>query len=151
MTRALFAALTCLFLASCGGGGADSPAGPVNANVSGGWTYSATNLTGGGATCNASGVVLTINQSGSTFTGSYSGGTITCSAPGVPTESGDFGTGTVANGTIAINSVAFNFDTSDWANTGTVSGNSMSGTAVVRVSTGQSTYILTGNFGATRR
>ena len=117
--------------------------GPKNANVSGSWTYSVSNLSGGGLSCNATGTAVTISQTGTTFTGSYSGGTLNCGSVG----SVGVGTGTVANGTVTNNAVTFNFDTQDWTNTGTVSGNSLAGTTTVRlVLTGGQTVVLTGNF-----
>src|SRR5512141_2131572 len=81
--------------------------GPKDANVSGSWTYSVSNLSGAGLSCNASGTTVTISQTGSTFTGSYSGGTLSCGSSG----NVDVGSGTVANGTVSNNTVTFNFDT----------------------------------------
>jgi hypothetical protein len=122
--------------------------GPKNVNVSGSWTYSVTNLVGGGLSCNTGGTTVTIAQSGTTFSGTYTGGTLSCNSLG------DFaiGTGTVANGTVSDNAVAFDFDTQDWANTGSASGNTISGTATVRlVTSSNQTIILTGNFSMVKR
>jgi hypothetical protein len=122
--------------------------GPKNVNVAGSWTYSVTNLVGGGLSCNTGGTTVTIAQSGTTFSGTYTGGTLSCNSLG------DFaiGTGTVANGTVSDNAVAFDFDTQDWANTGSASGNTISGTATVRlVTSSNQTIILTGNFSMVKR
>jgi hypothetical protein len=117
--------------------------GPKNANVSGSWTYNVSNLSGGGLTCNGSGSTVTLSQTGATFTGSYSGGILSCGVAG----SVNIGSGVVANGTVSNNAVTFNFDTQDWANTGSVSGNSIAGTTTVRlVVTGGQTVVLSGNF-----
>jgi hypothetical protein len=144
MKRVILAAIF-LSLAGCGG---DS--GPKNANISGSWTYTVTNLVGGGITCNTSGTTLQLNQSGTTFSGSYSGGTITCSAPGVAPETAPIGTGDIIDGAIGVSDVSFDLDTSDWSNTGTLVGNSMSGTAVVFVTDGTTSATLTGHFAAVR-
>jgi len=147
------ASVAVLAIVSCGGGGDAStgPPTPTNANIAGSWNYSASNLSGAGFTCNVNGTILNFTQSGATFTGTYSGGTLTCTAPGLPTFSEPLGNGIVATGTVNINNVSFDFDTSDWRNTGTVSGNSISGTAVVRISDGSTTYTLNGSFAATKR
>lgn len=133
-------------IVGCGGG----DTGPSTANISGTWSYAATNLVGGGITCSAAGTTLTLSQSGATFSGSYAGGTLTCSAPGVAPQSSPVGSGIVVSGNVGVTSVSFNFDTSDWSNTGTISGNSMSGTAHVIVTDGTNTLTLTGNFAAAR-
>lgn len=128
------------------GCGSDST-GPKNANVSGSWTYNATNLQGGGLSCNATGTSLTLTQAAATFSGTYAGGTLTCTGPG-GNASQQVGSGVVAGGTVSGSSVAFNFDTSDWANTGTISGATISGTVVVRLVSGSTSVILNGNFSA---
>lgn len=131
-----------LILVSLACSGSDST-GPKNADVSGVWTYNATNLQGsGGVICNVFGTTLTLAQSGTTFSGTYSGGTFSCN-----NGSGAIGTGVVATGTVSGSNVTFNLDTSDWANTGVVSGTSMSGTAVVRIGS----TVTTGSFSAVKR
>ena len=127
---------------------ASDSTGPKNANVSGSWGYTATNLTGSGLSCSISNVTMTVNQTGTTFSGSYSSGTLNCGTLG----GGNFTGGTVVTGTVSGNGVSFNFDTQDWNNTGTISGTSMSGTATMRVVlTGGQPLILTGNFSAIKR
>jgi hypothetical protein len=142
------ASVAVLAIVSCGGG---DVSGPTNANIAGSWTYTMTNLAGGGLTCFSSGTTMTFSQSGATFTGTYSGGTLSCSAPGFGPVSQTIGNGTIATGTVNINSVSFDLDTSDWRNTGTVSGNSISGTVVVRFTSGSTSVILNGSFAAIKR
>ncbi len=141
-----------VFLA-CGDDGGDTT-GPSIPSVAGSWTYNAGNLSGGGISisCSVSGTSLVLTQSSGTFTGSYSGGTISCSGPG-GTESASVGSGTVANGSVtSAGAVSFDLDTQDWQNTGTLSDNSISGTATVRIDLGSPTGVVTvsGNFSAAR-
>lgn len=130
--------------------GCSDSTGPKTAAVAGVWAYSATNVQGSGATCNSTGTVLTLTQSGATFSGSYAGGTLTCTTPLGPVQQ-QIPTGVVANGTISGSSVSFNFDTSDWSNTGSISGTTMTGTLVVRVVFGATSAVLTGGFTATKQ
>jgi hypothetical protein len=132
-------------IVGCGG-----DTGPATANLAGTWTYATSNLVGAGVTCSSSGTLLTLNQSGTTFSGSYSGGTLTCSAPGVTPQSVLLGSGIVVSGNAGVTTVSFNLDTSDWANTGTIAGNSMSGTTHVTLNDGTTTVTLSGNFAAAR-
>src|SRR3954466_1941519 len=92
-----------LSLIACGGTDNSGPS--SSANVSGIWSASVSNMSGGGISCSSSApTALTLNQTGSTFSGSYSGGELTCSGPG-GTSSGPVGTGSVINGTVSGNSV----------------------------------------------
>ncbi len=152
------ALLSVAALAACGGGGGDGPtepSGPSNANVSGSWNYSAPNVSGlpSSPTCNISGVIMTLSQSGTSITGNYSGGRAFCSAPGVGTMLDETVQGAVASGTVSGNNVAFDFHTAGWRNTGTASGNSISGTVVFVLNHDASggDYTLTGSFTATKR
>ena len=148
--RILLLLLIPVFLA-CGGDDSDIM-GPSIPSVAGSWTYNATNMTGSGVSCSVSGTSLVLTQSSGTFTGSYSGGTISCSGPG-GTANVPLGSGTVANGSVtSAGAVSFDFDTQDWRNTGTLSGNSISGTVVVRLDLGAPTGVVTlsGNFSAAR-
>jgi hypothetical protein len=134
-------------LVACGG---DST-GPKTPSVEGSWHYAMTNLTGGGFSCNSSGTTLTFTQDGTTFSGSYAGGTITC-FDGTDTYSGDFGSGAVVTGTLSGQTVAYDFDTSDWHNSGTVEGTSMNGTVTMRISDPSgSTTILHGTWAAAKQ
>ena len=124
-----------------------------SADLTGAWGFSASNLSGGGVSCNVSGVTLTLTQSNGSFSGSYSSGTLACTGPG-GSFSDTFSGGIVVNGSISsTGAVTFNLDTSDFQLTGTVSGNSMSGTATIRVDFGAPTGVVTlsGNWGASRQ
>lgn len=137
--------ISALLIAACK---SDSTA--PKTDISGHWSYSASNVAGSGISCNISGVSATITETGSTFTGSTSGGTITCSGPG-GTASQAIGNDVIANGTINGASVQFDIGTSDIHNAGTLSGNSISGTVTIKVNSGGSTYTLTGNFSAVKQ
>ena len=145
-TVVLASALAAL-AAGCGGGDSTGP----KTNLSGNWIYSASNLSAGGSlTCNVSGVGVSITQSGSTFSGSYNGGTISCTDPS-GTYGGAIGSGTVVNGALSGNSVSFDLDTSDWHDTGSVNGSSMSGTVVIHLVVNGSAVIVSGSWGAARQ
>ena len=137
MKKSLFSILVVL-LAAC----SDST-GPKEENVSGAWSYNATNLSGGGLSCSITGVTMTVSQSGTTFSGTYSPGTLSCGSLG----STNFTGGTVVTGKVTGSGVSFNFDTQDWMHNGLISGNSISGTTTMRlVLTGGQTLVMTGNF-----
>ena len=121
-------------------------------DVAGSWGYSATNLSGSGVSCSVTGTSMVITQSESTFTGTYTGGTFSCSGPG-GTLSSTIGSGTVVNGSVTDEGVvSFDLDTQDWRNTGSLSGNSISGTVTVRFDLGTPIGVVTlsGNFSAAR-
>ena len=133
---------------ACGGG--DST-GPSDANLAGVWTLSATNMSGQGVSCSLGPTPVTISQSGGTFTGTYGPGTVTCFA-GSQSASVDI-QGTIVSGTVDVNAVQFDLDTQDVRHSGTVSGNSMSGTARWTFDLGGSVGVVTlnGNWAAARQ
>lgn len=137
--------LAAALVVACGG----DATGPAP-SVTGQWSYTATNISGSGITCNISGVSLSLTQSGSTFTGSTTGGDAACSGPGGSFDDA-LGGDVIANGQMTGNAVQFDIGTQDVHNAGTLSGNSMSGTVTFRIATGTSTIILTGNFSAVRQ
>lgn len=139
-----FAPLLLAFAVACGG---DS-SGP-NINLTGSWLYSTSNLSGSGLSCSSGGTTLAITHQGASFSGTYNGGTITCTGGGV-TQSAGIGVGSIVSGALTGNSVTFDLDTSDWRNTGSVTGNSMSGSLTVRLVVDNVTHTLTGNWGASR-
>jgi hypothetical protein len=145
--RAALLAVTLLALAACGG---DSTGPNASADVSGQWTYNATNLSGSGVSCNISNVTFSLTQSGSTFTGAATGGTITCTAAG-ESDTADLGTAPIANGQVNGNSVQFDIGTSDLHNAGTRNGNSITGTLTARVDVETTTVVLTGNFSLVKK
>ena len=148
---AVWAVVAAILVAACGKDATSptAPNVPSVPSVAGQWSYSTTNISAGGLTCSSSGTTLTITQQGTSFSGSYGGGTLTCSSAG-GSQSAPIGTGIVLNGTISGSSVTFDLDTSDWHNGGTINGNSMSGTATIRVVVGGVLYTLTGTWGASR-
>lgn len=129
-----------LLLAACAGG--DST-GPRDANVSGTWIYNASNIVGGGLSCNASAMSVTFVQTGTTFSGTHTSGNLNCGAAG----GGTFAGGTVAGGSVSGNNVSFNLDTQDWSHSGVLSGTTITGTTTTRLvlANGQP-VILVGNF-----
>jgi hypothetical protein len=136
-------------LSSSGCGDDATQPGP---DVNGTWEYNATNIAGTGVSCGISGITMNLSQSGSTFTGTYSPGSVTCTGPG-GTFTDQFDPGVVANGSLIGNNVSFDFDTSDMRHTGTLAGNSISGTVTVRGDLGDpiGEVTLTGPFAAVRR
>jgi hypothetical protein len=142
-SSALFNAV--LVAAIVTGCGSDST-GPSHANVTGVWTLSATNLTGAGFSCNIFGTSLFLNQSGTSFNGTYSGGSFSC-------EGIDLGqpAGSVVNGIVNLQQVSFDMDTQDFHFTGAVSGESMSGSATMRLVIEGTTYTLSGSWSASRQ
>lgn len=138
----------CAALAACGGG--DST-GPSNASVAGSWTLSHSNMSGSGVSCNLSPAPMTLSQSGTTFSGSYGPAAVSCIAGG-QSESVQIH-GIIVNGTIDGNAIAFDLDTQDFHQTGSVSGSSMSGTARWTFDLGGSTgiVVLNGNWAAAKQ
>lgn len=122
--------------------GCKDSSGPERPDVSGAWNYSASNMTGGGLSCSLSGLAMTLSQAGATFTGVTTSGRMSCTGA----ESFTTRTFNVASGAIAGASVNFDFDTQDWHHTGTLNGNTMSGSVTFRVGT----TTLAGQFSATR-
>ena len=130
----LFGTLT---LGSC-----NNAAAPT-ANLAGLWSYSASSLQDGSVTCGLSGVTLILEQTGASFTGTYNGGVLTC---GTGADSGFIGE--VVNGTVAGAQVTFDFDNSNWQNSGRLTGTSMTGQAVWIVGIGSTLYHLSGTWTA---
>ncbi len=136
-------------LAGCGGGDDATGPSPVprTANVGGSWTISITNLSGSvsgvGVSCFFTGAPMVLSQTGATFTGSYGPAELTCHAAGESVSVTS--QGVVVNGTVTGDDVAFDFDTQDAHHVGTVSGNSMSGTAHYRVDVGAPYGLVTLN------
>jgi autotransporter translocation and assembly factor TamB len=141
--------LALLFIASCGG---DGPTAVDPVTLNGSWSASFTNMSGSGASCHTSSVTATLTTSGNTFTGTYGSGTMTCAAAG-QSESWPFPSGAIVNGTINGNTVAFDLDTPDQHQAGTVSGTSMSGTATWKFNLGApyGEVTLAGNWSATKQ
>ena len=136
MRRILPLLIISLFLAcgdGDGGGDGDGMMGPTTPNVAGTWSYSISSLSGGGTTCFASGTTMNLfTQSEMTFTGTYSGGFFICGFVELFVADG-----TVRNGSVTSDSVvSFDLGLSAWHNSGTISGDSMSGAVTVPVDLG---------------
>ena len=147
MRRAVAASLFALLLSGCG---SDSNPTAPQISITGKWVYNATNVAGSGVSCNFGGANFTLTQSGTTFTGTTAGGTISCLANG-STFSSDLGGDVIANGVINGNSVQFDIGTQDIHNVGTLTGSSIAGVVTLRVQTGTTTVILSGNFTAVKQ
>ena len=148
MRRNLYLVAFTLVLGGCGG---DSTGPNTTANVAGTWSATITNLAGSGISCFTSAFPVTLTQTGNTFTGSYGAGTITCSGNGQQLSENTPG-GVIVDGTVSGSQVAFDLDTQDAHQTGTISGNSMSGTSIWRLDLGSPTGVITlnGNWSAVR-
>lgn len=135
---------------ACGG---DNGTGPTATDVTGAWSTSLSNMSGGGVSCNSTAPTqLTLNQAGTSFSGSYSGGELFCSGPG-GTGSIPVGSGSVINGTLSGGNLSFDLDTPDFHHTGSVSGTSMSGTAQWTMDFGIPVGVVTlnGSWGAAKQ
>jgi hypothetical protein len=148
IVRVLLISALATVAAACGG---DDSTGPSQANVAGTWTLSASNMSGQGVSCNLGNTSVTLTQSGTTFSGSYGPATITCFAGGQ--SSSVLAQGVIVNGAINGTAVQFDLDTQDLHHTGTVNGNSMSGTARWSFDLGAGTGVvsLNGNWSAARQ
>jgi hypothetical protein len=122
--------------------------GPSIPEVTGQWTYNATNLQSSGVTCGITGVTLSVtHQSGENFSGSTSGGTLNCS-DGQQSISEPLANLTIVSGVVRENgSISFNLQSQDWTNTGSLAGASMSGSTSLRAGD----FTLTGSFSASRQ
>lgn len=138
--------LITLGLVACGG---DSTGPGATANVTGTWSGTVSNLSGSGVVCQITGATITLSQSGATFTGTYTNALISCTANG-QTQSG-LTAGSIVNGKVTGTAVEFDFDTPDAHATGTISGNSMSGSTTFRINTGSTTVNLVGQWSAARQ
>jgi hypothetical protein len=146
--RVLLVSCLAIVGAACGG---DDSTGPSQTSVGGSWMLSASNMSGQGVSCNLLNTPVSLSQSGTTFTGTYGPGTLSCQAGGQPVSVGT--QGSIVNGSINGNSVTFDLDTQDLHHTGTISGNSMSGTARWTFDFGGSIGVVTlnGNWSAAKQ
>ena len=135
--------LSVVFVATCSGDSntAAGPGTPSIADVAGAWNVNWSSLSASGASCLASGGHMTLSQSGATFSGVYGGALLQCNGVVVGLASGP-----VVNGSVGGSSIAFDMDTPDLHQSGAVSGNSMSGSAVWRVGVSGEVVTLAGNW-----
>ena len=123
------------------------------ANKAYSWSFSITNMRGGGAVCSTSSPIqITLQQGTTTLSGYAGGGVLTCTAP-----HGSFSTaislGPVFNGQISGTEVSFDLGSADFHQVGTVNGSSMAGTATWTFESGSASTLgtLTGSWTATRQ
>ncbi len=155
--NALAVAAAAMFILAGCSSDSTGPTGPQTAQVGGLWTYNPSNLSGtlpggSGVTYFITDVALSLNQTGTTFTGNANGGNIRAFVDGVVVKDGPRGNQVVVNGTVNGNNVSFDIETQAWHHDGSVSGNSMSGTATVTADLGGTlgTVVLTGTWSAVR-
>jgi hypothetical protein len=110
----------------------------------------ASNMAGQGVSCSILNAPVTLSQSSATFTGNYGPATLSCVAGGQSASATV--QGAIVSGSVDGNSVEFDLDTQDFHHTGSVSGNSMSGTARWNINLGGSVgqVTLNGNWSAAR-
>jgi hypothetical protein len=135
-----------VLLASCDD---DGPVGGDD-DLTGRWTYRATDLRGTEVTCSTSDVVLTLVRTPGSisvdarFDGSAFAFSMDCRR-GEQTARLMFTGGTsVANGEVEDGAVAFDFVAPDFIHTGTISGDVMSGTVATRLDLSQSPFSQVG-------
>jgi hypothetical protein len=132
MHRFILVALACVLVACSG----DSTA-PQQTGVAGQWIYRVNQLSDGGAvSCTMTSVdTLTLARSTESIAGRYSGGAINCSS-GEDVETIALVTGAVVNGTVdamvsGAQNVSFDLDGTYWHQSGSLSGDRMSGTLTI--------------------
>ena len=132
MQRFILVALTCALVACSG----DSTA-PQQTGVAGQWIYRINQLTDGGAVaCTMISVdTLTLNRSTVSIAGTYSGGAISCRS-GEDIETVGLVAGAVVNGTVeamvsGAQNVSFDLGGAYWHQSGSLSGDRMSGTLTI--------------------
>jgi len=131
MNRILLVVLGCIPVACS----SDSVA-PQATNVAGQWSYRVERLSGGGTvSCSmTSEATLLLGRSAARVEGRYAGGTIQCR--GADVETINLVSGLVVNGTIdrmerGAQNVTFDLDGSSWHQTGSLTGDRMSGALTV--------------------
>ena len=132
MHRFILVALACALVACSG----DSTA-PQQTGVAGQWIYRVSQLSDGGAVdCTMINVdTLTLNRSTVNIAGRYSGGAISCRS-GEDMEIVGLVTGAVVNGTVeamvsGAQNVSFDLGGAYWHQSGSLSGDRMSGTLTI--------------------
>ena len=124
----------------------DTRSGPAAIpNVTGVWNINWSNLNATNVSCFATGGRITLAQSGTTFSGAYSSALVQCNGTALGTASG-----VVVNGYLIGNVIAFDMDTPDLHQSGTVTGSSMIGSATWRIEGNGTIYLLTGTWAAAR-
>jgi hypothetical protein len=137
-----FSGLGVLFACSGDGSGV---APSENTNVAGSWNAIWLSMNGTGMSCTATGGHLELNQTGARFSGNYSVQTLTCNE-----RSGGVSTGSVVNGSIAGTQVAFDLNDSAFHQSGSLSGDEMSGSATWTLNIDGTSHTVTGTWRAVR-
>jgi len=147
-----------LALAGVAGACSSDAMGPDAAalSVAGTWIYDAPMLTGSvfdeAITCRYN-LEMDLQESGTSFSGFYRRARLFCLLFGVD-QVVDAGEGDIVDGVLTGSDVVFNVDSDGIQNTGTVSGNSMTGqvevTLVVQHMTATDTALVIGAWSATR-
>ncbi len=123
------------------------------------WNYQASNLSAGEVTCTF-GAAMNLSDTTGSFMGGYQNAYLACSTPGG--ASSTLVSGTLNAGTISGTSISFEFENTVAANSGEISAtmqlftnsgsiteNTMQGTATLHVTIAGQPYVLTGPWQAT--
>jgi len=123
------------------------------------WNYQASELSSGQVTCTF-GAAMSLSDTTGMFTGGYENAYLSCSTPGG--ASSTLVSGTLNSGSFSGTSVSFEFGFTDEANSGEISAtmqqftnsgsithNTMQGTATLHATIGGQPYVLTGPWQAT--
>jgi hypothetical protein len=131
-------------LVGCGADG--SGVGPsTSSNVTGSWNAVWQSMNGPDISCSADGGRLELNQSTGTFTGTYRVQRVTCNG-----MSSNVSTGAVLNGTIQGNQLAFDLSDAAFHQSGSLTGDEMSGSATWTLSIAGTAHTVTGTWRAVR-
>jgi hypothetical protein len=140
--------ISLLGIVGCGDDSAGPESTAIPTGVTGSWSYSTT-VTTTGVSCTISGAALSLKQSGNTFTGTYTG-VISCS--GSSGGGGGSARGTVVSGIVSGSAIQFDFDNTQWHQTGTLDGNNMSGNVNAHIlDANGAPMLLTGSWSAVRK
>jgi hypothetical protein len=132
-----------VLLACSGDGSGVAPS--ENTNVAGSWNAIWLRMNGDGMSCTATGGHLELNQTGARFSGSYSVQTLTCNE-----RSRGVSTGLVVNGSIAGNQVTFDLNDPAFHQSGSLTGDDMSGSATWTLNIDGTSHTVTGTWSAVR-
>lgn len=149
LRRLGLACLALVVLSACGG--SDGPTSPRTVDLSGTWRIAFTNLSGSGITCNTTAIDYFVTQTGTTFSATSNSTYIFTCTDGIDTVS-DTATGAIiSNGHVNGSAIDFDLATTSAHQTGTVTGNSVSGSSTWTLDLGGSgTLVLRGQFGGVK-
>jgi hypothetical protein len=132
----------------------DDPAAPAPDPLTGSWAYQVA-AEGGGYACSVTSIALTFQRSGTIHSGTISAtGTdnLVCTSQSGTQSSAFNGTAPLADVTLEGNNVAFVIGSlaGDWTHSGSVNGNTMSGSGTILLNISGSVVTLTGDWSAQR-